>query len=188
MFWRQRGIRTPAIATDSTVTTFLHISFRQFIRTLGPIQTPKPGTKHIGTLTRTHTYAHMRVYTIPAITVAGINITQCICNLVCYYDVYTFLITCLILHGWIKLFANIVHEHKKQIQWSTFTVVVGTNFYLCLGINRNIHHVNSLNFFFQKWPYKPTISPWSVCFRHMFHRIKHNASTCSITDLWSECH
>ena len=75
------------------------LSFQQFIRTLGRIQTSKAGTKHFRnytcsnacarahtrTHTHTHTYTHMTVSAI----VAGIDITQCTCNKVSYYDVHT---------------------------------------------------------------------------------------------------
>ena len=77
----------------------IFISFQQFIRTFGPIQTSKAGTKHFinhthrnaytHAHTRTHTHRHMAVNTIPAITVVGINITRCICITNCHYDVHT---------------------------------------------------------------------------------------------------
>ena len=86
-----------------TMTWFiLHsISFQQFIRTLGPIQTSKAGTKHFRNYTcsnacahahtraHTHTYTHTYTHMTVSAIVAGIDITQCTCNKVSYYDVHT---------------------------------------------------------------------------------------------------
>ena len=87
--------------------TLHFISFQQFFRTLGPIQTSKAGTKHFRnytcsnacarTHTRTyrhaHTHTHKYTHTYTTMTVsaivAGIDITQYTCSKVSYYDVHT---------------------------------------------------------------------------------------------------
>ena len=88
---------------DKTVVrpSYHFISFQQFIRTLGPIQTSKTGTKHFRNYTcsnacaRTHTHTHTHKYThtytrmTVSAMVAGIDITQYTWNKVCYYDVHT---------------------------------------------------------------------------------------------------
>ena len=61
---------------------------------------------HTHTHKYTHTYTHMTVSAI----VAGIDITQCTCNKVSYYDVHTLYISYTLLpHGWIKIFPSTVH-------------------------------------------------------------------------------
>ena len=64
---------TPPPPTPTPTLSSVLVSFQQFIRTLGPIQTSKAGTKHFRNYTcsnacarahtRTHTHTHARTHT-----------------------------------------------------------------------------------------------------------------------------
>ena len=99
----------PDLSTNSEQWTVVRVSqplfFQQYIRIVGPIQRSMGGTKHLRNYTYRNAYAHtythnptqhthMTVYTISAITVAGLNIIRCARYWVCYYDVHTLYVEC----------------------------------------------------------------------------------------------
>ena len=97
---------------------------------------------HIGTLThtRTHTHRHMAVYTKPAITVAGINITRCICITNCHYDVHILYI----IHSASSRVNSAIFECCSRILSYEYGywryIIFRTYVYIGLGMHGNILH------------------------------------------------